>query len=176
MLFDRQWREDQLEKGISRGGNNASQQSSAPRTQPQQQQPARNANQQQPRNGNWRPWGAPQQAARTSAPTGNTGVVPMDIDAANAAFACYRCSEKHLARDCTTPVEVIRQKYGRDRMIPFRPRYQVRAAQFADAAEFAASLSPADRAELARSLQSGVEAPNAPPAPAPQQGFASGST
>ena len=73
-------------------------------------------------------------------------------------------------------MEVIRQKYGRDRMIPFPPRYQARATQFANAAEFAASLSPADRAELARSLQSGVEAPNAPPAPAPQQGFASGST
>ena len=100
----------------------------------------------------------------------------MDINAANAAFACYRCGEKHLARDCTTPVEVIRQKYGRDSMIPFPPRYQARATQFANAAEFAASLLPADRAELARSLQSGVEAPNAPPAPAPQQGFASGST
>ena len=100
----------------------------------------------------------------------------MDIDAANAAFACYRCGEKHLACDCTTPVEIIRQKYGRNRMIPFPPRYQARATQFANAVEFAASLSPADRAELARSLQSGVEAPNAPPAPAPQQGFASGST
>ena len=46
------------------------------------------------------------------------GSIPMDIDAANAAFACYRCGEKHLARDCTTPVEVMRQMYGRDRMIP----------------------------------------------------------
>ena len=183
VLFDRQWREDH--PGFDRAAGNTNTRTQSGGTQnnsgqptrgQQQQQPPRNTNQQQPRNGNWRPWGTAQQPARAPAPAANTGVVPMDIDAANAAFACYRCGEKHLARDCTTPVEVIRQKYGRDRMIPFPPRYQARATQFANAAEFAASLSPADRAELARSLQSGVEAPNAPPAPAPQQGFASGST
>ena len=183
VLFDRQWREDHPGFDRAAGNTNTRTQSGGTqnnsgqptRGQQQQQQP-RNANQQQPRNGNWRPWGTAQQPARAPAPAANTGVIPMDIDAANAAFACYRCGEKHLARDCTTPVEVIRQKYGRDRMIPFPPRYQARATQFTNAAEFAASLSPADRAELARSLQSGVEAPNAPPAPAPQQGFASGST
>ena len=183
VLFDRQWREDH--PGFDRAAGNTNTRTQSGGTQnnsgqptrgQQPQQSPRKANQQQQRNSNWRPWGTAQQPARAPAPAANTGVIPMDIDAANAAFACYRCGEKHLARDCTTPVEVIRQKYGRDRMIPFPPRYQARATQFANAAEFAASLSPADRAELAWSLQSGVKAPNAPPAPAPQQGFASGST
>lgn len=183
VLFDRQWREDHPDRltsqpatgnTSSRSQSNGTSNNSGQSTRGQQQ--SRNANQTQPRNGNWRPWSTPQQQARTPAPTANTGVVPMDIDAANAAFACYRCGENHLARNCTTPTEVIRQKYGRDRMIPYPPGYKTRVTQFASAAEFAASLSPADRAELARSLQSGVEAPAAPPAPSSQQGFASGSS
>ena len=141
----------------------------------------RNANQSQPRNGNWCPWGAPQQQARAPAPAANTGVVPMDIDAANAAFACYRCGKNHLARNCDTPQEEIRRQFGRDRMIPFPPGYQprgyqARVTQFANAGEFVAAMSPADRAELARHLQSGTEAPAAPPAQSSQQGFASGSS
>ncbi|VDC02312.1 unnamed protein product [Peniophora sp. CBMAI 1063] len=190
ILFDRQYREDQLDRALARKssqpatGNTSARNQSAgannntgrPTGGSQQQQAPRNANQWQPRNGNWRPWGAPAQQQRAPAPAAKTGVVSMDIDAANAAMACYRCGENHLARNCDTPTETIRQKYGRDRMIPFPPGYRARATTFANVDDFAASLSPADRADLARVLQSGGEAPAAPPAQALQQGFASGSS
>ena len=114
----------------------------------------------------------------------------MDIDAANAAFACYRCGDKHLARDCQTPVEVIRAKFGRDRMIPLPPRrngqaFQARAVyapppvahyhapatgyQPLSAQGFVASMAPEQRAELLRALE--VDAGPAGPAD-----FPSGST
>ncbi|VDC04297.1 unnamed protein product [Peniophora sp. CBMAI 1063] len=110
------------------------------------------------------------------APTANTGAAPMDVDTANAAIVCYQCGEHHLARNCTTPTETIRQKYGRNRMIPFPAGYRASATTFANVDDFAASLSPADQAELARLLQSRIGAPVAPPAQASQQGFASGSS
>ncbi|VDC04060.1 unnamed protein product [Peniophora sp. CBMAI 1063] len=186
VLFDRQWREDHPDRPSSQSttGNSSSRNqltgtnnnTSRSTGAWQQQQPLRNANQGQPRNGNWHPWGTPAQQSRAPAPAANTGVVPMDIDTANAAMACYRCGENHLARNCTTPTETIRQKYGRDRMIPFPAGYRARATTFANVDDFAASLSPADQAELARSLQSRVGAPVTPPAQASQQGFASGSS
>ncbi|VDC06999.1 unnamed protein product [Peniophora sp. CBMAI 1063] len=184
VLFDRQWREDHPDRPSlqSTTGNSSSRNQSAGANNNtgrstgawQQQQPLRNANQGQPRNGNWRPWGAPAQQLRAPALAANTGMVPMDIDAANVAMVCYRCGENHLARNCTTPMETIWQKYGWDRMIPFPPGYRARATTFANVDDFATSLSPADQAELARSLQSRVGAPAAPPAQASQQGFASG--
>ena len=123
----------------------------------------------------------------------------MDIDAANTAFACYRCGDKHLARNCQTPVEVIRATFGRDRMIPLPPRrngqtFQARAAyapapfahyvppppvahyhapatgyQPLSAQGFVASMAPEQRAELLRALE--VDAGPAGPAD-----FPSGST
>ena len=190
--FDRQWREDQDERRNSRStttprtnttttprNNNSSNNSPAP---PSNQSQPRNPNQWQPRNG-WRPWGAPQQSApRAPAPVTNTntGVVPMDIDAANAVGACYRCGQTgHLARFCTTPESQIRQRYGRDRMIP-PPRFgqpmQNRVTTFANASEFVNSLSPEQRAELAQSFATpGASGSTASPSSSTQD-FASGSS
>ncbi|VDC02638.1 unnamed protein product [Peniophora sp. CBMAI 1063] len=190
ILFDWQYCEDQLDCALARKssqlatGNTSSRNQSAsannntgqPAGGSQQQQAPRNANQWQPRNGNWCPWGTPAQQQRAPAPAANTGVVPMDIESANAAMACYRCGENHLACNCDTPMETIRRKYGRDRMIPFPPGYRARATMFANVDDFAASLSPADRADLARVLQSGGEALAAPPTQVSQQGFTSGSS
>ncbi|VDB99527.1 unnamed protein product [Peniophora sp. CBMAI 1063] len=96
----RQWREDHLDwpslqsttgnsssHHQSSGANNNTSRSTG--ALQQQQQPSRNANQWHLRNGNWRPWGAPAQQPRTPTPAANTGVVPIDINAANAAMRLF---------------------------------------------------------------------------------------
>lgn len=164
--FDRNWREDQDEQRNTRPAFN---QPARSNTTPQQSPtPQRNANQAQPRNGQWRPWGSVAQPAQQS-----VGINAMPRD--NRCFKCGK-TDGHFARDCQTPVDEIRRTFGRDSM--YQPRaghpVQNRATNFANAGEFINSLSAEQRREMTQALQSGG-AQGANQAP-PPQGFASGSS
>lgn len=164
--FDRQWREDQEEQHLvcptatpPARSNTAAQLTQAA---------SRNANQTQPRNGQWRSWGSTAQPAQQ----------PVGINAMTRDPRCFKCgkTDGHLARECPTPIDEIRRKYGWDSM--WQPRtdhpVQNRAVNFANAGEFINSLSADQRMEMMQALQTGG-AQGANQAP-PQQGFASGSS
>ena len=104
----------------------------------------------------------------------------MEVDAMQQQRdqRCFKCgkADGHIARFCPTPVAEIRSRWGRDSMYqPGGRPVQNRATNFANAGEWAAALSPADRVEALRALQTGGAqgANQAPPANPP--GFAGGS-
>ena len=148
----------------------------------QPQQP-RNANHWQPQGGNFRPWGTQQQQP-TPAPRTNNGPVPMDIDAAYQAQQCFRCGDEgHISRDCTTSIDVIRQRFGRNSMIPpprpgqprFAPAQRVRAAEFANAAEFVNAMTQEQVQQLAQAMAARSSSTTGSSSSG-SQGFASGSS
>ena len=107
----------------------------------------------------------------------------MDVDATVTRDPrCFKCgkADGHIARECQTPVSEIRSRLGRDSLFP-APRLggrpvQNRATNFANAGEFINAMSPEDRAEMLRALQTGgAQGANQAPPQAPQ-GFASGSS
>ncbi|KZV59664.1 hypothetical protein PENSPDRAFT_694947 [Peniophora sp. CONT] len=149
MYFDRQYREDQLEKSMSRGGNNANNNLSGSRANAQQQQQPqqpRNVNQWAPltNNGQFRPWGSIAQPAQQQQQPRQPyrGPAPMDVDT----------------------------------MTMYTPRAtQNRSTNFANVGEYLNAMSQEQREELAHALQTGGAqgANQAPQVPAPQ-GFANG--
>lgn len=183
VAFDRQYREDEQEKKNTRSA--VANQSSTLRNsnnqslRPAQQQQPRNSNQWQPSNGMFRRWGSVAQPA--PAARNNTGVQPMDIYAAFQARVCFKCGKSgHISRFCFTPVEEIQRTFGWNSMIPPQQKQgapmQNRVTEFANAEEFAATLSEQERAQLLRAIQPGGAQSATPAAPSGAQGFGSGSS
>ena len=87
----------------------------------------------------------------------------MDVDAIraqewSATGGCYACGGRHPVRDCRTPREEIRRRFGRDRRTPLPPKrpqpegVHARAGQWGLPEEFAEGLAPEDQAALIRAL------------------------
>lgn len=155
--FDRDRREDQEERRMTRPAANTGNSGNQPRAQQatpttprsSPQAPTTNANRTQPQTGQWRPWGS------VSRPAQNYGINAVDRDP-----RCFKCgkTDGHIARDCPTPLEEIRRTLGRDSLFPVptpRRTAQNRATNFANAGEFVNALSAEQRAEMAQALQSG---------------------
>ena len=148
----------------------------------QPQQP-RNANHWQPQGGNFRPCGTQQQQPTPALRT-NNGPVPMDINAAYQAQQGFQCGDEgHILRDCTMSIDVIRQRFGRNSMIPppclgqprFAPAQQVRAAKFANTTEFVNAMTQEQVQQLAQAMAARSSSTTGSSSSG-SQGFASGSS